>query len=152
MGGILEQKVRGVQVVRPELYRSLPPGKKDARSRFPPRGTGRPGNYLCAGCGETVFRTRELFPARTLWPVFWAPFAPDRIWTQGETEGRIMRKVVQCRRCGAFLGYVFEDGRPPTGVRYFISASALLFVERQLPPEGGSLPYRSSGIPRDDRA
>jgi peptide methionine sulfoxide reductase MsrB len=65
---------------------------------------------------------------RAKWPTFWAPVAKENIKTAKDIVHFMIRNEVQCACCDAHLGYVFEDGRPPVGVRYFINSSALTFV------------------------
>jgi peptide methionine sulfoxide reductase MsrB len=87
-----------------------------------------PWTYRCAHCWNAVFRSRERYPARTLWPVFWAPIGPDRISLRPDALLPAAGSKVFCGRCAAHLGFVLEDGRPPTGLRYFMDPRALLLV------------------------
>ena len=89
------------------------------------------GIYRCICCGNDLFSSREKFSARAKWPVFWAPAGARSVRTSREIFHFMIRNEVTCAHCDAHLGYVFEDGRPPTGVRYFINSAALLFVERK---------------------
>ncbi len=86
------------------------------------------GIYRCICCGHDLFSSKEKFSVRAKWPVFWAPVRPGSVATSREIFHFVVRNEVTCARCDAHLGYVFEDGRPPTGVRYFINSAALQFV------------------------
>jgi peptide-methionine (R)-S-oxide reductase len=86
------------------------------------------GVYRCVCCGNALFSSGAKFGVRSKWPTFWAPLAPENVRTAGDIRHFMIRNEVLCARCDAHLGYVFEDGRPPAGVRYFINSCALLFV------------------------
>ncbi|NTW59327.1 MAG: peptide-methionine (R)-S-oxide reductase MsrB [Nitrospirae bacterium] len=90
------------------------------------------GVYLCVCCGSRLFSSREKYAVPGKWPTFWAPIAPRNVKTRREISRFVIRNEVLCSRCDAHLGYVFEDGRPPAGVRYFINSAALSFVENCL--------------------
>lgn len=87
------------------------------------------GTYHCVCCGNRLFASDAKFTATTKWPAFWAPLGSGSVQSEKEIFHFMVRNEVSCRRCDAHLGYVFEDGRPPTGVRYFINSAALVFVE-----------------------
>jgi peptide-methionine (R)-S-oxide reductase len=86
----------------------------------------RKGTYRCAGCGQPLFASNTKFDSGTGWPSFWSPLdegvdtSSDRSWFMARTE-------VHCRRCGGHLGHVFEDGPPPTGLRYCMNGVAMTF-------------------------
>ncbi len=89
------------------------------------------GTYRCVCCGNDLFSSEAKFRAKAKWPAFWAPVGNRSVKTAREIFHFMLRNEVSCIQCDAHLGYVFEDGRPPTGVRYFINSAALLFVEHK---------------------
>ena len=86
----------------------------------------RRGNFACAGCDLSLFSSTTKFDSGTGWPSFWQPL-PDAVGTRTDRSLFVPSTEVHCRRCAGHLGHVFDDGPPPTGLRYCMNGLALTF-------------------------
>ncbi len=87
----------------------------------------REGVFACAGCDLPLFASKTKFDSGTGWPSFYAPI-DSAVKTDKDYAFGMVREEVHCRRCGGHLGHVFDDGPPPTGLRYCINGLSLKFV------------------------
>jgi peptide-methionine (R)-S-oxide reductase len=122
------------------------PSDSDLRKKLTPeqyhvtreKGTERPftgkylenhaqGTYLCVCCGQELFGSDRKFASGSGWPSFWAPVKADSIAEKADESHGMRRVEINCSRCGAHLGHVFDDGPRPTGMRYCVNSLSLDF-------------------------
>jgi len=87
----------------------------------------RKGTFNCAGCALPLFASETKYDSGTGWPSFY-DHLPNAIGKKEDNTLFMTRVEVHCRRCGGHLGHVFEDGPPPTGLRYCMNGVALTFT------------------------
>lgn len=89
----------------------------------------RDGAYVCVCCGLPLFLSGGKFGSGTGWPSFFTPAAPENVTTREDRSHGMHRVEILCTRCEAHLGHVFDDGPPPTGLRFCVNSESLRFVD-----------------------
>src|SRR4030095_662947 len=85
------------------------------------------GTYYCAVCGNALFKSDTKFESGCGWPSFYQPISKASIIYAPDNTHGMKRTEVMCGRCKSHLGHVFDDGPPPTGLRYCINGVVLDF-------------------------
>jgi methionine-R-sulfoxide reductase len=111
----------------PEAYRILRAKGTEAPFCGTLLDNHKEGVYFCAGCNLPLFSSGSKFHSGTGWPSFYEPFAKENITELKDSSHGMIRTEILCTRCGGHLGHVFDDGPPPTGLRYCLNSLALLF-------------------------
>jgi peptide methionine sulfoxide reductase msrA/msrB len=95
------------------------------------------GVYACVVCGLPLFSSEHKFNSGTGWPSFYREFDPEHVTRKRDHAYGMVRTEINCARCGAHLGHVFDDGPKPTGERHCLNSASLVFYEKgqQMPAE-----------------
>jgi peptide-methionine (R)-S-oxide reductase len=110
------------------------------------------GIFRCICCDLALFSSETKFESGTGWPSFWQPIAEENIVKTVDGSLMEVRTAVSCRLCDAHLGHVFDDGPPPTGLRYCMNSASMRFVKllmyREFPRlcRGGSSSLTFPGV------
>lgn len=113
------------KILTPEQYRIC--RKKDTERPF----TGKyndckeNGMYKCSCCGNELFDSNSKFESGTGWPSFFKPINDENIKCESDIDYGMIRTEVMCKKCGAHLGHVFDDGPQPTNLRFCINSVSL---------------------------
>ncbi len=94
------------------------------------------GTYYCKACGNPLFNSNGKFDSNCGWPSFFEPISKTSIIYAPDNAYGMVRTEVMCGKCKGHLGHVFEDGPPPTGLRYCINSVILDFEKAKKAEKG----------------
>ncbi|HUY40769.1 MAG TPA: peptide-methionine (R)-S-oxide reductase MsrB [Candidatus Dormibacteraeota bacterium] len=116
-----------LRILGRDRYWILRQGGTEQPFSSPLNAERRAGIYHCAGCDLRLFDSRTKYDAGEGWPSFW-DVLPNAVRRQADYALVDPRTEVHCRQCGGHLGHRFDDGPPPTHLRYCIDGLALRFA------------------------
>jgi peptide-methionine (R)-S-oxide reductase len=124
---IMKSEEEWKKQLTPEQFYVLRQHGTERAGTSPLNAEKRAGLFNCAGCDLPVYSSTTKFESGTGWPSFWKPL-DNAVGTSEDKSFFMTRTEVHCRRCGGHLGHVFNDGPPPTGLRYCMNGIAMKFV------------------------
>lgn len=123
------------QKLTPEQYHVL----REKGTEVP--GTGhllhndKDGDYLCAACGQVIFKSDSKYdstiPGLIGWPSFAEAASNDAVELRPDDSLGMHRTEVICKNCGGHLGHLFDDPSSPNGKHYCINSVCLNFKEQK---------------------
>ena len=112
-----------------QSYKVLREESTEMAGTSPLNNEKRAGIFACAGCDLPLFTSEMKFDSGTGWPSFFTSI-PGVFDTKKDRYLIYERTEYHCKRCGGHHGHLFDDGPPPTGLRYCNNGVALKFVPK----------------------
>ena len=119
------------QILTPDQY--LVTRRKGTERAFtsPLNDIHEQGVFECVACELPLFSSKTKFDSGTGWPSFWQPIDKHNVREEVDRSLSETRTEVLCARCDSHIGHVFNDGPPPTGLRYCMNGVAMKFVKKE---------------------
>lgn len=115
------------KILSPEVYQVARLKGTERPFTSPFEHSKEVGTFYCAVCGNPLFKSDAKYESGCGWPSFFEPISKKSIVEAKDNSLGMQRIEVMCGRCKSHLGHVFEDGPPPTGLRYCINGVVLDF-------------------------
>ena len=114
-------------ILSPDQFAVLRQAATERPFSNPLNNEHRQGTFFCAGCQWPLYSSKDKFDSGTGWPSFTRPINARAVTYQRDTSLMMVRTAVSCWSCGGHLGHVFDDGPPPTGKRFCMNGTAMIF-------------------------
>jgi methionine-R-sulfoxide reductase len=101
----------------------------------------KPGIYTDIITNEPLFSSIDKYDSGTGWPSFKKPIAPGHVVEKPDTSHDMVRTEIRAKKSDSHLGHLFDDGPPPTKLRYFVNSAALHFIPAEKLKEEGFLEF-----------
>ncbi len=138
-----EQVEQLAQKLTPEQYRITQKAGTEPAFCGTLLDNKKQGTYCCVVCGLPLFSSEHKFKSGTGWPSFFQPIDKDHVTENIDRSHGMIRTEINCARCDAHLGHVFNDGPQPTGIRQCLNSEATAFYEKDKPRPVASRPIET---------
>jgi peptide-methionine (R)-S-oxide reductase len=124
---VTKTEAEWARILTPAQFRILRKQGTEPPYSSPLNKEKRRGLFKCAACAWPLFSSKDKFDSGTGWPSFTRPYDRRSVATTRDSSLFMTRTEVHCANCGGHQGHVFNDGPPPTGLRYCMNGLSLKF-------------------------